>query len=189
MGYSQADKAETHSRVVAIAAKRIREAGLDGVSIADLMEEAGLTHGGFYKHFASRDALVAEAVGVALTDGHFPSKREGRERTFAEFIKVYLSEAHRDNPGASCAFSALMNDISRAPEEARTLYTEEARRSLGRLSSMLAADNDSDRRAEAILALSAMVGALGLARAVSDTDLSDEILMTVSETLIRDLPA
>jgi TetR/AcrR family transcriptional repressor of nem operon len=187
MGYSQADKAETHARIVALAAKRLREKGLDGLSIADLMKEAGLTHGGFYKHFASRDDLVAEAVHAALASAGSQPTPAGKERSLAEFIKSYLSHAHRDNPGTGCAVCAFMNDMSRASDKAKAPYTEQVRRNIETFSQKLPAGTERERRAKAIMTLSAMAGALGLARAVQDSSLSDEILSTVSKSLVKSL--
>jgi TetR/AcrR family transcriptional repressor of nem operon len=187
MGYSQAEKAETHARIVALAAARFREKGLDGLSIADLMKEAGLTHGGFYKHFASRDELVAEAVAAALASTSSQPTPEGKERGLAEFIKSYLSHPHRDNPGTGCAVCAFMNDMSRASDKAKALYTEQVRRNIETFSRKLPAGTERERRAKAIMTISAMAGALGLARAVQDAGLSDEILSTVSKTLVKSL--
>src|SRR6202453_1359489 len=101
MGYSKAQKEKTHKRVVAIASKRFREEGLAGVGIAELMKEAGLTVGGFYKHFDSRDELVAEAVSAAF--GIWQRQKEaarssGRRLSFAKLIDDYVSDVHRKNP-------------------------------------------------------------------------------------------
>ncbi|MGC1304137.1 MAG: TetR/AcrR family transcriptional regulator, partial [Caulobacteraceae bacterium] len=101
MGHSQVEKAKTHDRIVAIAARRFREAGLDGLSIGDLMKEAGLTHGGFYKHFASREDLVVQAVTAALVSGSEIGK-DGRAKappSYLDLIAYYLSERHRQDTG------------------------------------------------------------------------------------------
>src|SRR6202042_891111 len=102
MGYSQAQKEKTHKRIVAIASKRFREKGLAGLGIAELMKEAGLTVGGFYKHFHSRDELVAEAVGSAF--GAWQRRVDaaasgGPSVSLAELIDAYVSDVHRKNPG------------------------------------------------------------------------------------------
>ena len=127
MGYSRAEKEKTHKRIVAIAAKRFRENGLDGVGIADLMKEAGLTVGGFYKHFKSREALVPEAVGSSL--GTWERQVEaaasgGPPVTYASLIDEYLSETHRKHPGTGCPVAALTGDISRSDKRTRALVTE-----------------------------------------------------------------
>ena len=116
MGYSKAQKTRTHKRIVSIASKRFREKGLAGFGIAELMEEAGLTVGGFYKHFGSRDDLVAEAVNSAFGGWQRrldAAKSGARSVSLAKLIDEYLNEMHRDNPGSGCAFSALAPEIAR----------------------------------------------------------------------------
>ncbi|WP_454741278.1 TetR/AcrR family transcriptional regulator [Cupriavidus necator] len=183
MGHSQTQKQETHERIVQLAAQRFRELGLEGLSIANLMKEVGLTHGGFYKHFESRDHLVAEALATALESSNSQA-RTGKTATFQALVAAYLSKRHRDSPGTGCAIGALVNDMGRAGEEARALYTAQVRKSLSRIGQRLSATDDSGHDAEAIVALSAMVGALGLARAVDDPALSGKILATVQDYLL-----
>ncbi|HCG41073.1 MAG TPA: TetR family transcriptional regulator [Pseudomonas sp.] len=180
MGHSQASKQETHERVVELAARRFRELGLDGLSIASLMQEAGLTHGGFYKHFKSRDDLVSQALTVALDSSEGP--RLGQNSANVEsLITDYLSPAHMEAVGTGCAVAALLNDVARGSDEVRALFTARLQRHLSRLSTML---DTEESRADAVLSVCAMVGALGLARAVTDGSLSVEILNTVREYLV-----
>ena len=96
MGYSKSDKAETHTRIVKVAAKRFRELGLEGIGVADVMKEAGITVGGFYKHFGSRDELVVEALATAFKD---LDVWEEHTADMAHLLQNYLTEAHRDAPG------------------------------------------------------------------------------------------
>jgi len=106
MGHSRAEKAKTHKHIVSIASKKFREEDLAGVGIAELMKEAGLTVGGFYKHFDSRDDLVAEAVSCAFGGWQRrvdAAKSGGPSVSLAKLIDDYLNEAHRDNPGSGCA--------------------------------------------------------------------------------------
>src|SRR5277367_4179688 len=115
MRHSKDEKAKTHKRIVAIASKRFREEGLAGIGIADLMKEAGLTVGGFYKHFDSRDDLVAEAVGDAFgvwQRQKEAAESEGQPLTFAKLVDDYVSDVHRKNPGAGCVFSALAPELA-----------------------------------------------------------------------------
>src|SRR5467141_5265291 len=110
MGHSRADKNKTHKRIVKIAARRFREEGLAKVGIAELMKEAGLTVGGFYKHFNSRDDLVAEAVSSAFGGWKRrveAAKSSGPPVSYEKLIDEYLNEEHRDNAGTGCDFSAL----------------------------------------------------------------------------------
>src|SRR5712664_1530390 len=116
MGYSKAQKAKTHERIVKLASKRFREVGLAGVGIAELMKEAGLTVGGFYKHFDSRDDLVAEAVSSAF--GTWKRQKDdaasgGPPVSYEKLIGEYLDEWPRDNPGTGCAVSSLAGEIAR----------------------------------------------------------------------------
>ena len=188
MGHSQTQKAKNHERIVRTASKRFREKGLEGVGIADLMEEVGLTVGGFYKHFDSRDNLVAEALHCAF--GTWRRKADaaasgGPPFTYAKLVDDYLSETHRDHPGSGCAISALATEVARSSKRTRALLTEEIRDGLQVITDLIPV-KDKDKtstRSEAVLTLSALVGAIGLARAVSDEALSREILMTVAQLL------
>ena len=130
MGHSKIEKAKTHKRIVAIASKRFREEGLAGIGIADLMKEAGLTVGGFYKHFRSRDALVAEALGSAL--GVWKHQVDeaasgGPPVTYDSLVDDYLSEAHRNHPGTGCPVAALTGEIARTDKRTRALVTPQIR--------------------------------------------------------------
>jgi TetR/AcrR family transcriptional regulator, transcriptional repressor for nem operon len=186
MGYSKAQKQETHKRIVAIASKRFREKGLAGFGIAELMKEAGLTVGGFYKHFDSRDELVAEALSDAF--GVWQRQKEaadfgGHPLTFAKLIDDYLSDVHRKNPGGGCAFSALAPEIARSDKRTRALTSEQVKNDLELLVGLLPGRDKHAARSRAILTFSALVGAMSLARAVSDEVLSREILKTVAGLL------
>jgi TetR/AcrR family transcriptional repressor of nem operon len=186
MGHSKVEKAKTHRRIVKIASKRFREKGVAGVGIAELMKEAGLTVGGFYKHFDSRDDLVAEAVGSAF--GTWKRQVDaaasgGAPFTYAKLIDDYLNEAHRDDPGTGCAYSALAAEISRSDKKTRALASEQIRNDIQLIASLLPGKDRRAARSRAILTFSALVGAMTLARNVSDEEMSREILRTVGEVL------
>jgi TetR/AcrR family transcriptional repressor of nem operon len=186
MGHSRADKNKTHKRIVKIAARRFREEGLAGVGIAELMKEAGLTVGGFYKHFDSRDDLVAEAVGSAF--GTWKRQKDaaasgGQPLTYARLIDNYLNEAHRDDPGTGCAYSALAGEIARSDKQTRALASEQVGDDIQLIASLLPGKDKRAARSRAILTFSTLVGAMSLARAVSDEELSREILKTVAKAL------
>jgi TetR/AcrR family transcriptional regulator, transcriptional repressor for nem operon len=187
MGYSKAQKARTHKRIIAIASKRFREKGLAGFGIAELMKEAGLTVGGFYKHFDSRDELVAEAVSSAFGDWQrrveAAAASGGPSVSLFELIDDYLSDTHRKNPGKGCAFSALAPEIARSDKRTRALTSEQVRKDLQLIVGMLPGEDKRAARSRAILTFSALVGAMALARAVSDEALSREILNTVGDLL------
>jgi TetR/AcrR family transcriptional repressor of nem operon len=150
------------------------------------MKEAGLTVGGFYKHFDSRDDLVAEAVSAAF--GGWQRRVDaaasgGPSVSGAELIDDYLSDVHRKNPGTGCAFSALAPEIARSDKRTRVLTSEQVRNDLELIVGWLPGKDKRAARSRAILTFSALVGAMALARAVSDEALSHEILKTVAELL------
>ena len=186
MKVTREQAAQNRERIVETAARVFREKGFDGIGVADLMKTAGLTHGGFYGHFASKEALLGEAAGRAL-DG---AGDEWRTRMAAHpddplgaVVRAYLSPAHRDNPGIGCAMSALGADIARAGPAVRDAVTERARAQFALLAQAAPGDSGEERRARAIATYAAMIGAMVLARTVSDPALSEEILAAVAQSL------
>jgi TetR/AcrR family transcriptional regulator, transcriptional repressor for nem operon len=200
VGHSKKAKAASHDRVVGMAAVRFREAGVDGIGVADLMKEAGLTHGGFYRHFASRDALVAEAVERALREGGSameaialalddarPGARRpsaaARRKRLRTLVDAYLSAAHRDNLGTSCAVTTLAGDVARSTARTRSAYTRQVEVYVDLLLGLITGKGGAVGRMKAITALATMVGAVSLARAVNDKKLSQEILASAADQL------
>jgi TetR/AcrR family transcriptional repressor of nem operon len=191
MGYSQADKAKHHERIVEIAAARIRESGTAAPGVAEIMGEAGLTHGGFYKHFGSRDDLVAEAVDRTFADGAraIAAITDAAEDPLGALVDWYASAEHRDDPATGCGIVALGADVLRGEDRVRSAYREQVERYLGQLQRLLGGggddggDGDADARARATVALSTLVGALLMARAVDDLALSDEILRNARDAV------
>ncbi len=182
MGHSQQDKRKTHEKIVEIAAKRLREKGLEGVGVADLMKEAGLTVGGFYKHFASRDELVAEAMKSAFGAWDAKVRSEGRapeDIPLEEYAATYLSGEHREETAEGCPFAALAADIARGGERGRLLATNQMKTNIRNMQARMKTTDEAEARRKAIVASSLMVGALGLARIASDEDFASEILDTV----------
>lgn len=177
MGYSQADKAETHQRIVEVAARRFRELGLEGISVADLMKEAGLTVGGFYKHFASRDDLVVEALQLAFQDSVSGT-------TLDKTIEAYLSETHRDTLHSACGIATLVNDISRSSDDAREALTRRLELSITSIEQQIPDEVGGDRMAKALVIYSAMVGAMSMSRAIVDPKISEHVLNAVATELI-----
>jgi TetR/AcrR family transcriptional regulator, transcriptional repressor for nem operon len=186
MGHSQDEKAKSHQRIVDIAARRIRESGTDGPGVAEIMSEAGLTHGGFYKHFDSRDDLVAEAVDAAIEQGsaRLAQRVEGAEDPLAAFVDGYLSTDHRDDPGTGCTVVALGADAARSDDRVRAAYRAQVEHYIADMEELLGGDDaDADTRRRAIAAVTSMVGALLISRAVDDQSLSEEILREVRATV------
>jgi len=188
MGHSKASKANTHARLVEAAAARFKERGVDGISLSDLMKELKLTHGGFYRHFDSRDELVTEALELALTQtGQAMRERlfDGGKSNLAAFVDFYLDEAHRDERAAGCAVAALAGDAPRKSADVQAQFRQHIERNLETLSDALRAGGSTDdARATAILVLSALYGALIMARAVGDSPLSSEVLRTVGKQVL-----
>ena len=151
MGTSQEDKEKHHARIVAIAAKRVREKGLDGISIADLMKDAGLTHGGFYRHFGSREDLINEAVECALRQWTQRANRDSKPaaKRFQAAVDEYLSTTHRNSPGSGCAVAALSSEAWRGGKRVRQAYTRQVQLYLSLLEGVL--EGVADRWLGAIL--------------------------------------
>jgi TetR/AcrR family transcriptional regulator, transcriptional repressor for nem operon len=192
MGHSKASKANTHARLVEAAAARFKERGVDGISLSDLMKELELTHGGFYRHFDSRDELVTEALELALTQtGQAMRERlfDGGRSNLAAFVDFYLDEAHRDQRATGCAVAALAGDAARKSADVQAQFREQIERNLEALSEALgpgsgpASGSAEESRATALLVLSALYGALTMARAVGDSPLSREVLRTVRKRI------
>lgn len=180
MRYSREHKQETHDRIVKKASVRLREKGAHGIGVADLMKEAGLTHGGFYAHFDSREALVIEAFAYAMDRSmeHW-RKLTGEaapEKRLALIAESYLSTLHRDNPGHGCSIPALGAEIARESPKTRKAFA-------GKLDEMIEALTDTipnmprkAARKQAIATLATMAGTMLLARIAGASELSDEML-------------
>ncbi len=167
--------AENRARIVAKAAQLFREKGFAAVGVDAIMEAAGLTHGGFYRHFRSKEDLAAEAVAHGLA---ISAERQAGEASLEAYVASYLSPSHRDNPGAGCVIAALAGDMARQGPGIRDRLTAQIPTSLDGLAARIGAEDPVGAREQAIATLAGMVGALVLARAVNDPALSDEILAT-----------
>lgn len=180
MRYDETHKQETRKQVVKAAAAAVRARGPDGVSVADIMREAGLTHGGFYAHFPSKDALVAEAIGEA-----FGQSRRGMplfdaalrpDEALRGFVDRYVSDVHRDHPERGCAIAAMASHLPRLSPGARTAFDKGVRGLIGAVASRLTTEPEAEREGLAGSLVAEMSGAVALARAVSDPDLSESLL-------------
>jgi len=180
MRYSREHKQETHERIVRKASVRLREKGAHGIGVADLMKEAGLTHGGFYAHFNSREALVIEAFNYAM-DRSTERWRKMAEETppekrFAAIVDSYLTALHRDDPGHGCAITALGPDIARESPKTRKAFAAKLDDMIEMMADQVPELPRKVARQQAIAALSTMAGALVLSRVAGSGEFSEEIL-------------
>ncbi len=190
MGHSQAQKAQSRERILQEASIQVRSGGLESLSVAKLMRSVGLTHGGFYGHFASRSELLACALDRALADGAAASRADEpaeRPMHFEAFLRGYLSRSHRDARHDGCAIAALASDVARADEDApalREAMTARLEAFIARVAGAVDARRNDD---EAMFAVSAMVGGLLLSRVMADPRRSDALLRAVKTGLTEGL--
>lgn len=179
---------QNRRRIVETAARLFRESGFDGVGVAQLMEQAGLTHGGFYGQFSSKEELMAEACAQAFHDTN-QRWREMRDRApdqaLAAIASLYVSADHRDHPGEGCILPALGVDATRQGPPVRSVVTDAAKDLISLLAEVIPGRTAQARREQALASCAAMVGAVVLARTMTDAALSDEILETVRDRIAR----
>jgi TetR/AcrR family transcriptional regulator, transcriptional repressor for nem operon len=188
-------------RVLATAARLLREKGFDGWGVAEVMKEAGLTHGGFYNHFDSKEHLAVEALRVAFDTvvsrvakrAAEARSRKGRPQTFRDYVERYLSKKTRDAPGNGCPMATLGTDAVRHGEALKTEFADGVERYLEAFADVVpdARGADDTRRQTAIFVISALIGALTLSRTCAgvNEELSEEILSVVRDRLLQDRSA
>jgi TetR/AcrR family transcriptional regulator, transcriptional repressor for nem operon len=172
MRYSKQHKEATRQRIVEIASNRFRKEGLDAVGVASLMADAGLTHGGFYNHFSSKEDLIEEALISAAQGSLDQSLRDFETGGIAQFIRSYLRTAHRDHPESGCSIAALAGELPRHSKTTREVFTKNVNGLISLIESRLPKPDPNVARA----ICATLVGTLQLARAVSDKKLSDQLL-------------
>jgi TetR/AcrR family transcriptional regulator, transcriptional repressor for nem operon len=180
MRYSREHKRETHARIVKKASVRLREKGAHGVGVADLMKDAGLTHGGFYAHFDSREALVIEAFAHAM-DGSTERWRKLAEQSapgqrLSTIVQSYLTQAHRDDPGHGCAVPALGAEIARESSRTRRAFAAKLEQMINMFAAQVPNGSGKAARKQAMSVMATMMGTLVLARVAGSGEFSDEIL-------------
>lgn len=183
MRYDAEHKERTRALLLKEAARAIRAKGPRGVSVATIMGKAGLTHGGFYAHFKSKDDLVETALqhAVQALESNTAEALEGAESPLQLFIQRYLSDAHRANPGVGCPLPTMSAELGQRGEPSATTDAM-VRNRLALIEKNLEGENAQE---ESVLMLSAMVGALLLSRSVKDPELSDRLLKTTRHLLIE----
>ncbi|MFW7269961.1 TetR/AcrR family transcriptional regulator [Gluconacetobacter sp. Hr-1-5] len=187
MRVTRVQSEENRQAVINAASRLFRERGFDGIGLNDLMKAAGLTHGGFYKKFKSKEDLAMQACTRALDKSRVKWARvvvRAKESPFAAIVRFYLSPRHRDNPGDGCAFAALGADAGRLDHDFRQIFETELEAHLDFLDNVLSAKPDEETRNRSIAALSTMVGALVISRAVNNPLLSERFLKASADAII-----
>ena len=188
MKVSKQKMAEHREQILAAAANRFREHGFDGISVADLMKEAGLTHGGFYGHFSSKEELVALASLRAMSETVAKWEKvvdEAPGNPLEALAKSYLSLRHHDHPETGCLLAALGSELARQPSSVRDAVRAGQQQFFALLTRIVPGQTKAARKKKAIAVLATMIGGMVLARTVSDPQLRQEILDTVAASIPR----
>jgi TetR/AcrR family transcriptional repressor of nem operon len=188
MRYSREHKQETHARIVKKASVRLREKGAHGIGVADLMKEAGLTHGGFYAHFDSREALVIEAFNYAMDRATERWRKIAGEtapdKRLSTIVDSYLTPVHRDDPGHGCAVPTLGAEIARESAKTRKAFAAKLEQMIDMMADQLGDVPRKAARKQAVATLATMVGTLVLSRIAGSGEFSDEILGAGREAVL-----
>ena len=175
--YTQEHKGATRQRIIEAAGHRMKRDGIDGSGVAILMKDAGLTNGAFYSHFASKDDLVKATIGEQLRAqrSQLAMLTQGSSG-IEQFVRVYLSRDHRDNPGEGCPSAALLGEIRRSDGPTRDAYSQEFSALIDIIASHLDADEPTSARIRTFAAVASMIGVMQLARTMTDPELSNDLL-------------
>ena len=185
MRYKPEHKEATHRRIVEAASKEFRVHGFEGVGIPKLMGTLGLTHGGFYAHFRDREDLVAEA-GVAALDQSLDAMLAGLKSSgFPAVLDYYLSEEQRDHPEGACMLPSLSAEMARHPASSRAAFTDKLAEVFAAMAEYMPGPTPARKAENVSVLFAAMVGAVSLARAVSDPEMSRDILRSTREHLLH----
>jgi TetR/AcrR family transcriptional repressor of nem operon len=177
MKVSREQAAENRARVVEVAGRLFREKGFNGIAVAEIMKGAGLTHGGFYHQFGSKDELAAEACEQVLAEQAARWREIGAgDDPLGTVVNSYLSTRHRDGAARGCAIPCLAAEAVRQPAPVRGAFTKGLRNFIDILTTFVTGRSAAARREKALATMSGMVGAMVLARAVNDPEFSAEIL-------------
>ena len=194
MRYSREHKLETHARIVKRASVKLREKGAHGIGVADLMKDAGLTHGGFYAHFDSREALVIEAFGHAMDRSTERWRKLAEQmppdQRMAAIVDAYLTPAHRDDPGHGCAIPTLGAEIARESPKTRKAFAAKLEEMIDALAAQIPDLPRKTARKQATALIATMMGTLVMARVAGNGEFSEEILSSGREAVLgRAAPA
>ncbi len=186
MRYGKDQKQATRRRIVEAAGRRLKQDGIDGAGVAAVMSDAGLTNGAFYAHFMSKEDLVANVLADQLRAQRQSLDSEPSDRAGLEaFIRSYLSPQHRDQSADGCPSAALLDEIARRPVATRQVFTDELMGVIDDIASRLDPTHADAARTDALTLFGLMLGTLQLARALTDRDLSDQLLARSVETALK----
>ncbi|MFZ2308746.1 MAG: TetR/AcrR family transcriptional regulator [Rhodoferax sp.] len=187
-----AAKEASHERIVDAAARAIRRSGYDGTGVADIMKEAGLTHGAFYAHFASREAMLAEAADRAGSESNAAAANviaaARPEQALQALMQAYLSKEHLESIETGCPISALGSEMPRQSPEVRSAATRRIKEMIDLIARQFPDWGQPAAHERALVTVATMVGTLMLARAVNDTALSDALCSATLKSLGRTQP-
>src|SRR5918994_7550809 len=186
MRYSKDHKQATRQRILEAAGRRFKHDGIDGAGVATLMSDAGLTNGAFYAHFASKEDLVANVLADQLRVQRQSFDAQPMDRAGLEaFIRAYLSPQHRDQCADGCPSAALLDEIVRRPAATRQAFTDELLATADDIAARLNMTDVEVARTDALTLFGLMLGTLRLARALTDRDLSDQLVTRGVETAVK----
>ena len=185
MRKSREEAAETRERIIRKASKEFNQHGIAGTGLADVMKSAGLTHGGFYKHFLSKDELVAEALEEGLDKSFRGMEQAAEEGAIEEVINEYLSCVHRDDFDNACPLPALGTELWRAGGKTRQKASQGVLRFVSIVEKHLKGIPAKERSARAHAIVAALVGSMMLSRIVTDPKLSDRLLRDTRDFVLR----
>jgi len=186
MRYGTDHKQATRQRILEAAGRRFKQDGIDGAGVATLMSDAGLTNGAFYAHFASKEDLVANVLADQLRAQRQSFDAQPPDRAGLEaFIRAYLSPQHRDQCADGCPSAALLDEIARRPAATRQVFTDELLATADDIAARLDPTDPEAARTDALTIFGLMLGTLQLARALTDRDLSDQLLANGVETAMK----
>ena len=185
MRYEKGHKQATRQRIIETAAARFRRDGIEAVGVADLMAEAGLTHGGFYSHFKSKEDLIQAAAQEAATQSRARFFQRTSEGGLEAWIRGYLRTEHRDHPERGCPVPTLAAELARHPKSTRTGFAEILERFPEAIDPFLPALPPAAKRKMAFGIFGTLIGSMQMARAVTDPAMSDEILEAGIQSALR----
>ncbi|MGE0821690.1 MAG: TetR/AcrR family transcriptional regulator [Candidatus Binatia bacterium] len=189
MRVSKEQAAANRQKILTAAARLFREQGVSATGVDAISKEASLTHGVVYSQFGSKEAIIAEAIRLALQGSkrlwRRLTERKGEEKAFPAIVAAYLSPEHRVAVGQGCVVAALGSEIARQPQSVREAFTQELEEGLALLAELMPGEDSSRRYDDAIAAFTSMSGALMLARAVNDEALAKRILQATAKRIIQ----